>query len=262
MLKRLMFCLAMSAASFPVAAVDYTNYTDLWYTPSESGWGVNMVQSDTFIFATFFIYGQNGSPTWYSAQMTWDGTSQYTGGLYQTAGTWFASAWVPGSVSTVQVGNATFIPSTVDAYEGTLAYTVSGAGSVTKAIQRQTLTSITIGGIYTGGQSGTYASCSQNALNGGYIDRYDLTVTQQTAGAVTFFFNYVSGDSCTFGGNLHQAGQLYDISGATYVCASGLSTTANMTEIKATAQGIEGRFFAPNVGANCSEKAQFSAVLQ
>jgi hypothetical protein len=39
-------------------------------------------------------------------------------------------------------------------------------------------------------------------------------------------------------------------------------TSAAMTEIKATAQGVEGRFSAPSVGGNCREDAQFSGVLR
>ena len=56
-------------------------------------------------FATFFIYGQNGSPTWYTAQLTWDG-SKFTGGLYATGGTWFAAPWQPGNWSVAQAGTA------------------------------------------------------------------------------------------------------------------------------------------------------------
>ena len=38
--------------------------------PPEGGWGVNFVQSDQFIFATFFIYGPDNQPIWYTAQLT------------------------------------------------------------------------------------------------------------------------------------------------------------------------------------------------
>jgi hypothetical protein len=135
-------------------------------------------------------------------------------------------------------------------------------GTVTKAIQRQTLTPITIGGIYTGGESGVYSSCSANPQNGSYIDRYDLSVTQNTGGNVSFFFNYVGGLSCTFTGSLQQFGQLFLVPNATYVCSDGLSTTATMSEVKATGQGIEGKFSVPNAGGGCRLNGQFSAVLQ
>jgi len=259
MFKRFFCCLVLAAAASHAYAIDYT---DIWYNPAESGWGVNLVQSDTFIFATFFIYGQNGSPTWYTAQLTYDGTANYTGGLYASAGTYFAAPWMPGNLSTAQVGTATFAPSAANAFQGTLIYTVTGAGTVTKPIQRQTLTPITIGGIYTGGESGVYSSCSSNPQNGPYIDRYDLSVTQQTGGNVSLFFNYVSGLGCTFTGSLQQFGQLYSVPNATYVCSDGLNTTASLSEVKATGQGIEGKFSSTNVGGGCRLDGQFAAVLQ
>ena len=52
--------------------------------------------------------------------------------------------------------------------------------------------------------------------------------------------------------------------GATYKCVQGGNTlfsgSANLAEIVATAQGIEGTWIA-NTGGGCREAAQFSAVL-
>jgi len=58
---------------------------------------------------------------------------------------------------------------------------------------------------------------------------------------------------------------LFAIPGAEYKCfqngATVLSTSANLTEIKATSQGIEGRWTA-SVGGGCLESSYFSAVLR
>ncbi len=89
-------------------------------------------------------------------------------------------------------------------------------------------------------------------------------MTQSTSGAVTFTFNYDGlGATCTLAGTLTQVGTLYQVANATYQCNTtpALNTTASMSEIKATGQGIEGKFLAPNVGAGCSEAATFSAVF-
>jgi len=258
MLKRLLLVFFLATATMRATA---GSYTDIWYNPAEPGWGVNLVESDNFLFATFFIYGQNGSPTWYTAQLTWDG-SKFTGGLYATGGTWFAAPWQPGNWSVAQAGTASFQPSSVNAYQGTLIYTVNGLGTVSKAIERQTLTTIGLGGSYTGGQSGAYSGCSNSANNGSYIDRYDLNVTHLAGISATFQFLYTSGTVCTLSGTLVQYGQLYRIPNATYQCSSGLNTAATVEDIKATALGIEGRFGAASVGGGCREDAQFSAVLQ
>ena len=258
-MKRLLLSLLLLAAAF---RADATDYTDLWYTPSESGWGVNLVQSDNFMFATFFIYGSNGSPIWYSAGLDRNATTgAFSGDLNTTFGTYFAVPWVPANFGGSKVGTATFTPSTTNAYQGTLTYTVTGVGTIIKQIERQTLTKVVLGGAYNGGQSGAYAGCTLASDNYAYIDRYDLTVTQLGNNSATFVFNYLSGLSCTLAGTIEQHGKQYRIPSATYTCTDGLNTTASMSEIKATSLGIEGRYFAPSVGGGCKESANFAAVL-
>jgi hypothetical protein len=63
-------------------------------------------------------------------------------------------------------------------------------------------------------------------------------------------------------GTLEQHGQLYRIAPASYSCTGSLmfNASATMEEIKATAQGIEGRFTA-GLSGGCTETAYFSAVL-
>jgi hypothetical protein len=249
----------------PVRAADYT---DLWYTPGEIGWGVNIVQSDAFMFLTFFIYGPDKRPTWYSAELTRAG-AVYTGGLYLSAGTWWAQPWFQPDhpFPAQQVGTATFTPDPLNAYQGTLTYAVNGVGSVTKAITRLTLTTIAVGGTYTGGQSGAYGSCNDASQNGAYTDTFALTVDQrfvdQYTTAATFTFTYGSGAKCTLSGTLEQHGKLYRIPGARYTCTGELNfdTTATVYDIKATAQGIEGQFAATLPASNCQENARFSGVL-
>ena len=51
MLKRFFLAVLLLVAAGRAAAVDYT---DIWYIPAEAGWGVNVVQSDAFMFITFF----------------------------------------------------------------------------------------------------------------------------------------------------------------------------------------------------------------
>lgn len=258
MIAKSFLAAALLAAAIPAHAVDYT---DIWYDAAESGWGANLVQSDNFLFGTFFVYAPNGAPTWYSAELNWDGAAAYKGNLYATTATGFAQPWQPANVNTVAVGTASFTPSTLNAYQGTLAWTVNGVGSAAKPVERLTLTTIGLGGSYTGGQSGAYSGCSASSNNGGYIDRYDLAVTHLSSGSATFEFTYTSGMTCKLVGTLEQHGGLYRIPGATYTCSDGLSTTATVYEIKATGLGIEGRIAASSVGGGCAENANFAAVL-
>jgi hypothetical protein len=264
MLKRLFLAVLLLAAAGRAGAVDFT---DIWYNPAESGWGVNVVQGDAFIFLTFFIYGADGKPTWFTGQVTQDASGNFNGGLYATTGTYYISPWAGGSPA-VAVGTVSFQP--LGPATAKLIYTVTGVGTVTKTIQRQNLPAISVGACllqngtvgpctYSGAQNGTYSNCSTSANNRPYTDFFNLQVTQLTNGSVTFAFSYAA-FSCTFSGTLVQQGQLYSVPGASYQCAGDPAFSANLTEIKATAQGIEGRFSA-QVGDNCREDARFSGVL-
>src|ERR1700693_5807527 len=141
MIKRLLLTFLLLTASAQAAAVDYT---DIWYNPSESGWGVNVVQSDTFMFLTFFIYGADSKPTWFTGQVTQDSSNNFNGTLYSTTGTYYILPW--GGFSGGPVGTVSFQP--LGPYTAQLVYTVNGVGTVSKTIQRQPLTTITIGGDY------------------------------------------------------------------------------------------------------------------
>ena len=259
MLKQLLpavLSLALLGMPRPAAAQDYT---DIWYLPSESGWGVNLIQAEDVIFVTLFIYGPNNQPTWYVAIIYRDANGNFAGNLYSTVGPYFGGPWNPAAYAPTLAGTASFFPSS--AYQGTLIYGLAGGLTVTKTIQRQTLKTITLAGTYTGGQAGTYSGCSNSGSNGSYKDNFDVQVTQFDNGSATFQFAYTSGLSCTMSGTLAQYGQLYTIPSASYACSDGLNTAAGMSEIKATAHGIEGRFAALSVGGGCREDASFSGVF-
>ncbi len=260
MLRRLLpavLSVALLAVPLPAAATDYT---DIWYLLIESGWGVNLIQAEDVIFATFFVYGPNNQPTWHVAIIYRDANGNFAGNLYSTVGPYFGGPWNPALYAPTLAGTALFVPTSP--YQGTLTYTLIGGPTVSKSIVRQTLKTIVLGGNYTGGQAGTYSSCASSGDNTAYKDNFDLQVSHQLDTAMaTFQFAYTSGLSCTFSGTLTQNGQLYTIPNASYQCSDGLNTSAGMSEIKATAQGIEGQFSAPTVGLGCREDAFFSAVL-
>jgi hypothetical protein len=253
MLKR--FVVALLFAGFTVSAHAVTDYSDMWYIPAESGWGVNLTQNENVVFMTFFVYGADNKPTWYVAITARDANGNFTGSLFSTVGPYFGLPWNPAAYAPTLVGTATFAP--VNPYQGTLTYTVLGGPTVTKSIVRQTLVTINLTGNYTGGQAGGYSGCDNSGDNFLYKDSFDLQVSQGTSNVI-FTFAY-SSLTCTLSGALVQNGQLYSVASASYQCDDGLSTTASLSEIKKTAQGIEGRFAAPSVGGGCREDASFSA---
>jgi len=253
MLKRLLIALLLFAAAGRAAAVDYT---DIWFNPAEAGWGVNVVQSDFFQFLTFFIYGSDGRPTWFTGQVTRDASGNFNGTLYSTTGTYYFLPWT--GFMGGPAGTVSFQP--LDPYTAKLIYTVNGVGTVTKSIQRQNLTAITIGGAYTGAQSATFSGCTSNFS---FHDFFNLQITQLTNAMVTFSLNYpaYANYSCTFSGTLVQHGQLYSVPASASQCTGESSASTAISELKATAQGVEGRF-TTSYGGGCKLDAQFSAVLQ
>jgi hypothetical protein len=255
MLKRFAIALLLLTAAFSTRAHEYT---DVYYDTAEPGWGAFLVQSDTSEFIAFFIYGSDGKPTWYTAQLTLDASGNYTGGLYATTGTFYGSAWNTQQLTVAPVGNASFQPTSPTTAK--LVYTVTTpaamAASVTRNIQRQTLTAIPIAGSYTGGQNGIYTGCTDPSFNAKYAYFYQLQVVQSGTTA-TLNYMYDDGLQCSLSGTLSQTGALMSIANATYTCVTGLSTTANVTELRRTSLGLEGRFSAANVLGSCREDAVF-----
>src|SRR6478735_11173928 len=134
MFRRLLLSVLLFAAASNARALEYT---DVYYIPAESGWGIFLIQSDTFQFLSFFIYDENGNPLWYTAGLTDDGNGNYTGPLYATTGTYWAAPWDPTRQTATVVGTATFTP--IDLYHATLVYGLTGGPTVTKNVRRQTL---------------------------------------------------------------------------------------------------------------------------
>jgi hypothetical protein len=132
-----LFASPRQVASFDVAPANVpdplagqipaVNYSDLWWDPTQPGWGLNIVQGATNeVFATFCTYDAAGRPTWYTLQPgAWsaNGTS-YQGPVYQTSN-------VPGTgVAVRKAGQATL--SFDDAFHGRFAWTIDGSSSTAK----------------------------------------------------------------------------------------------------------------------------------
>ena len=259
MLKRLVV-IALLLMSFSARAAEYT---DVYYDPAEDGWGVFLVQSETTQFLAFFIYGSDGTPTWYVAILSDDGTGRFTGTLYATTGTYFPNPWL--GKTTVAAGTATFAPS--DPYHATLSYTVNGVGTVTKAVQRQTLTAYVLSGNYSGSGSGSIVNCANpNQDEPMYRSRFNLTVTQTADSAATLVFSFVdqvhNGLVCTMSGPLTHIGRLYQLTGQSSCAASGTPAgpvqTVTIDAFHTTAHGIEGHITAID---SCTASVHFASVL-
>lgn len=119
-----------------------TDFEDLWWAAPagvESGWGINITQEGSIIFATWFTYGADGTPMWLSVTAQSPALDVFTGTLYATTGPPFnAVPFLPANVVPTPVGTATFTFS--DGDSGTFSYSVNtpaGAVLQSKSITRQ-----------------------------------------------------------------------------------------------------------------------------
>jgi lysyl endopeptidase len=117
------------------------NYSDLWWNPSESGWGVTIADHETQLFVVWYTYDASGRPTWFVIP---GGTFSpdrrtFTGAVYQTRGPCYRNAaFDPSQVTITQVGSATldFAPPDLQAGWAKFSGTIGGT-SWSKAITRQ-----------------------------------------------------------------------------------------------------------------------------
>ena len=258
-LSTLALGLALALAMVRPAAAA-TDYTDIWWNPAQGGWGVNLVQSDQFIFATFFIYNDAKQPTWVAANLIRQPSGAFTGPVYLTTGTYYGLPWNPPDASLTEVGTATFTPE--GAADGTLVYSIKGV-NVSKTITRQTLTPIALAGKYYGGLVVTQSNCTDPASNGTLSVPATVTVAQGANASLQFVFDVVYGGftvQTTLAGASVQLGSLYRMPAATLsVAVPPAQLPAVASQIKRTTFGIEGRWDAVTAGA-CTQVATFSAA--
>jgi hypothetical protein len=121
-----------------VDAAPVANYADLWWVPSESGWGLAISQQYRTLFAVWYSYRADGSPIWYVMPGgSWSSADTYNGALYRTAyppRQFFGATFDPGAVASVEVGRLTLRFNGTTA--ATMSYTINGV-SGTKQLTRQ-----------------------------------------------------------------------------------------------------------------------------
>ena len=115
-------------------------YSDLWWNPNESGWGMGITQQGNLMFITWFVYDKPRNPVWYVASRcevvgSGDGC---TGRLYRvsgplgpnrTDGSFDRGRVVVEDVGTIRVGFS-------DANNGQIDYVLHGVAG-RKSITRQ-----------------------------------------------------------------------------------------------------------------------------
>jgi len=240
---RLLATLLTSFSLAVHAATPTTDFSDLWYNPNESGWGVNLAQQNEILFITFFVYGTNGTPTWFVGPATalsgstQDGIVSFTGPLYTTTGPYFGAAtFDPNQVAIRLVGAVSFAAGQIGV--GAISYSFDGV-VVTKNIQRQTWRNENISGIYVGGSLGTFSGCG--AGSDGYFESYATITVGHDGGSTVTLREEGSNYSCNYTGGYTQSGRMGQIQGFG-TCSDGSSQSFIATEVQGGLQGLTMRF--------------------
>jgi hypothetical protein len=233
-----------------------TDQSDLWFIPSESGWGMQLVQRDSVIFATLFVYGPSGSPTWYVSTMNNTGNLLWSGPLYATTGPWFGTVpFNAASVTATQVGSMTWSAAFVES--GTVTYSVNGV-VVTKNVVRQTLVNDNYNGAFPGAIRGTVTGCF-NPSNNGTNELFATLVVAQVGSNVTLASTNETGSICTYVGAFSQSGQFGKMVG-NYSCTTGEIGTFNIFEMNVGFNYLTGRFSANGTNTGCQTSGYFGGI--
>lgn len=113
------------------------NHTDMWWKPTESGWGMSLIQhASGQLFVVWYHYGESGASQWLVIPGgVWTTSSSFTGAIYRTTGPSLAMAFDPASVTAVPVGVATIV--FTDADHGTFTWWFDNGSQGAKSITRQ-----------------------------------------------------------------------------------------------------------------------------
>lgn len=205
-----------------------TDQSDIWWVHTESGWGIQLVQNDNTIFATLFVYGPDGQPTWYTATLSYQGSFTWSGTLYKTTGPWFGTVpFDPAAVTITPVGSMSLNMPLIN--QGTLIYAVNGV-QVTKTIERQLLVyekfGDTSGFVGVMSQQGAGLSCNPAASTNATL--VTVQITQNTP--VMTMVVASGSDTCTFTGTYSQTGHFGRFVG-NYSCIGGDTGTFSFKEM-------------------------------
>ena len=240
-----------------LAASTSTDFTDLWFNPSEEGWGVNVVHQRDILFVTMFVYGPDNKPTWYVGSDVRlssinEGVLTYSGTLYKTSGPYFGGPFNENNVANTNVGSITFTASQINS--ATLSYLAEGV-AVTKSIQRQTWAAETIAGNYGGASIGDWVDCG-SSRNGHRESFATLVITHSSTNVVTV---RESGPTytCNYSGAYTQAGRTGTVSG-TGTCSDNFNPSFIMSDIQVNVNGITLRMTAES--GSCRMTGQMGGV--
>ena len=237
------------------AAAIVSDFSDLWWNPAESGWGMQLVRGGDATFATLYVYDAKERPLFYTATLSAAGTV-WSGTLNETTGTYFgAGAYDPAKVTVRGVGVMTFAPTNSET--AIVSYSVDGI-DVTKSVTRQTLRLENLSGAFAIATQRATTHCPDASMN---VERTTLeTATVAHAGnAITV--DWTAGDrTCRLAGTYIQAGRL-GAAQTSYTCDDGEAGDMALFELHKRDGFLTGRFQGHAITNGCDYRGRVSAFV-
>lgn len=131
------FVLVAAAFAAPPAAA--ANYSDIWWSPAESGWGLTIADHETDLWVVWYTYRQDGTPTWMFASggTFTENRRRFAGDLFQATGPAYRAAFSSKPVSVSKVGTISIDFAPPGLAEGNALFTYAVANvSGSKTVQR------------------------------------------------------------------------------------------------------------------------------
>ena len=245
-----LFC-AMLVAPLAMSAQATFNaeLNDVWASPGEPGWGLQIVEQGAISFATLFVNDAGGRPTFFTAFLSPGAASARTGDLIETNGPYFGSAsYDPALFGARRVGALTFTP--VNSSTATLEYSVNGV-AVTKTVTRQLWRYENFTGRYVATAYVVTSHCS-NSSDDGERTVSSVIAIDQVGTAVTITGNFAkpAAASCTYYGDYTQAGRVGAV-GSSYTCADGDEGAMSFFEMTRRPGMFSGRLQGHSISDSC-----------
>ena len=231
------------------------DYSDLWWNPAESGWGMQIVRGGDVMFATLFVYDATMRPTFFTATLeltagAWRGTLRETSGPYYAA-----QPFDPAKVVVRNAGALVFTPLTLDSAR--VEYDVDGT-LVSENVTRQTLRLDNYSGSYPVTVQRVTSHCPDAAANGDRVAQESLAIAQ--SGTVMSIDWTSAQRSCRYAGAYQQSGKLGGMQ-ANYTCGDNEFGDMQLFELTRHDGFVAGRFQGHGISNGCDYRGRFSGFV-
>jgi hypothetical protein len=218
MIGRLLAAVWLAIALMPSAHAQTPNYSDIWYTVGEDGWGIQIAHSGTTLFATWYTYDQNNRQTFFTlANGSFTNATTWTGQIFRPSGSPYTGTYDPARFNAgASLGSATL--SFASANQATFTYTV---GNVTRS---KTLSRFP----FNGASSGNYPNDATDVYYIAAQSGWGLSVAQRgTSGYFGVIYHYDTDGQPLFFTLSGTSGSLFRTtsSGANFLSATFASST-------------------------------------